>query len=363
MNAIRLSNLRPILVTGVWLGLVALLLNVSLYLLSASPALNWLPDRQTGNGFLVDNKQRIAGAERDVTRGALANQKLGAIVGISNIREAVDLDMVNRQLAPDWRFIGLAGAGAGAASVVENAELLEQSRLKPNIVIVGSAPLQMLDDLLPGREHAKPVSGTARIVQIVKEAAWVKSRRRDVSVTVERALLELRASTFRLFNVHLPVSDTRTPWRSMLRVMGSERFPDAAFRSGVTWAQSIGAFDALAYQRSKEAPKILASTLNRLSARGSRVVVVFTPEHSLLRDKEPSTIGPYLLSRLRNDSGLADLVILDYRQAVPDAGFVDLVHLNIAGSRVFTPKLISDIRRISAETSGVRLPDQVEGPH
>jgi hypothetical protein len=88
---------------------------------------------------------------------------------------------------------------------------------------------------------------------------------------------------------------------------------------------------------------MLGSTLRRLSAKGSHVIVVFTPEHSLLRAREPEGVLPYLTERLRHESGLHNLTILDFRDAVPDAGFVDLVHLNSAGSRLFTPKLIDAI--------------------
>ena len=83
---------------------------------------------------------------------------------------------------------------------------------------------------------------------------------------------------------HVPTPDTRTPWRSMLRVMGSERFPDQVFRSrSVAWARSVGAFDQSAYERSRVAPRMLADTVHDLAAKGSRVVVVLTPEYSLLR--------------------------------------------------------------------------------
>ena len=84
---------------------------------------------------------KVASNPTQVERyGALIQQeseRLGAIVGISNIREAVDLDILNQQLGKQWRFIGIAGAGAGAASIVDNAQILEQSDLRPDMVIVG----------------------------------------------------------------------------------------------------------------------------------------------------------------------------------------------------------------------------------
>ena len=355
MPAFQLSNLKPLLKIGAWLLIWGVTVNLALYALSATAFLSWLPDRQTGVGFATDNKQRVEGAEQEYRTGSVRpDKRLGAIVGISNIREAVDLDILNQQLGKQWRFIGIAGAGAGAASIVDNAQILEQSDLRPDMVIVGSAPLQTLDALLPGR-YSPPAAPSARerVKALVKQAVWLNARRRDVSVSTERALLDLRADLFDAFNVQLPTPDTQTPWRSMLRVMGSERFPDKAFRDGMVWAQSIGAFHLGTYQRSQTAPRMLAETLRALSSKGSRVVLVLTPEHSLLRSREPKEIVAYLQQRIRRESGIPQLEVLDYRSAVADDGFVDLVHLNSSGSKRFTRILARDLGR--AQWSGPPL--------
>jgi hypothetical protein len=344
---VRLRNLSPLIRLGSWLVIWAVVVNLGLNALSATPVLGWLPDRQTGNGFEADNRQRIAGAEEEYRVQTVSPDKhLGAIVGISNIREAVDLDMMNQQLGSNWRFIGVAGAGAGAASIVDNVQLLEQSQLRPDLVIVGTAPLQLLDGLLPGAYTPPAPSSSERAKEMVKDMLWMKSRRRDVSVSTERALLSLRSQLFDTFGVNLPTADTQTPWRSMLRVMGTERSPDEAFSSGIKWAASFGAFNQTAYERSTKAPAMLADTLRSLASRGSQVVVVLTPEHSLLRSREPAGITAYLRERLRRESGIPFLTVLDYRAAVPDEGFVDLVHLNTNGSKRFTPLLVRDIQRL-----------------
>jgi len=346
MQALQLSNLRPLARIGAWLVFWGIAVNLALYALSATPILSWLPDRQTGVGFALDNKQRVEGAERQYRSGSVrADKRLGAIVGISNIREAVDLDMLNQRLGNQWRFIGIAGAGAGAASIVDNARILQQSDLRPDLVVVGSAPLQTLDKLLPGAFSPLAASGRDRLKVLMKQLVWLNARRRDVSVSTERALLDARAALFGAFDVRLPTPDTRTPWRSMLRVMGAERFPDKVFLHGVSWARSVGAFDRAAYEHSQIAPRMLADTVRDLAARGSRVIVVLTPEHSLLRSREPGDVATYLTDRLRRESGISDLEVLDYRSAIADDGFVDLVHLNTSGSKRFTPILIRDLSR------------------
>ena len=191
----------------------SLVVNLLLYLLSSSFLLAWLPDRQTGVGFPLDYQQRVEAAEKAYRTGAVrADKRLGAIVGISNIREAVDIDLLNQQLGKGWRFMGVAGAGAGAFSVAENARILEQSTLRPDLVLVGSAPLQFLDSLLPG-DLAPAPTPRQRVKQAATSVAWLYSRRDDVSVSTEQALLEARAKLFRAFDVRLPTTDSRSPWR------------------------------------------------------------------------------------------------------------------------------------------------------
>jgi len=347
MAAIQISNLKPLVRVAAWLVVWGVAVNLALYALSATALLSWLPDRQTGVGFAIDNKQRVAGAEQQYRSGSVRpDKRLGAIVGISNIREAVDLDILNQELGEQWRFIGIAGAGAGAASIVDNARILEQSDLRPDLVIVGSAPLQSLDALLPGRVPPPSApSRRRRIKALVKETIWLNARRRDISVSTERALLDLRADLFKAFDVQLPTPDTQTPWRSMLRVMGAERFPDKVLHDGFVWAQLIGAFDPGAYERSQDAPRMLAETLRQLASKGSKIVLVFTPENSMLRSREPRGIADYLRQRLQRESGIPDLEVLDYRSAVADDGFVDLVHLNSSGSKRFTRILARDLSR------------------
>ncbi len=346
MVIVQPSRLWPLIRLGSWIFIWVILLNISLYELSNHNLLKWLPDRQTGTGFATDNRERIQTAEEQYEdRTVSPDKRLGAIVGISNIREAVDMDILNQRLTRSWRFMGIAGAGAGAFSVVENIRLLqEEKRLKPDLVIVGTAPVQFLDKLLPGKYSVPQQDGMSRFKQAAKNVLWMKARRRDVSVSSERALLEARARLFNAFGVRLATADTRTPWRSMLRVMGSERFPDQAFIDGHVWARSVGAFDMPSYEQSKTAPTMLATALRELAVGGSRVIVVFTPEHSMLRKDEPINLAPYLQHRLREESGISNLLVLDFRAAISDEGFVDLVHLNKVGSERFTPLLIDAIR-------------------
>ena len=128
----------------------------------------------------------------------------------------------------------------------------------------------------------------------------------------------------------------------MMRVIGSERFPDQLPRRGPLGTR-CGRLDLTYYERSKRAPQLLGSAIGRLARKGSHIIVVFTPEHTLLRAREPRMIREYLTRRLAQESGLSSLTVLDYRDAVSDDGFVDLVHLNSKGSKQFTLILARDL--------------------
>src|SRR5581483_8804707 len=56
VKAANLSNLKPLLRIAAWLVLWAIVVNLALYALSATGLMSWLPDRQTGVGFAIDNR-------------------------------------------------------------------------------------------------------------------------------------------------------------------------------------------------------------------------------------------------------------------------------------------------------------------
>ena len=314
----------------------AIAINLALLVLVHSGAFDWLPDRQTGAGFVRDSEQRVAGALEEYRAGRVApDDYLVAVTGISDVREGIDVDVLRQGLGPDIRVLGVAGAGAGAASIVDNARPLLDYGLCADVVVIGIAPLQMLDRPdTPTTEVHLPLRDRVRAV--VQRYVWLFARRTDVSIFVDLSLTNARAWLFDALDVHLPTTLPAAPWRPMMRLMGAEHYPNSVLRAGVASAGAIGVYDRKAYDRARIAPALVASLIRAFERSGTRVTIVFTPEHSWLRDREPRGVVDHLAKRLRESTKSRNLAVLDLRALVPDRGFVDLSHLNREGSRKFT---------------------------
>jgi hypothetical protein len=51
------------------------------------------------------------------------------------------------------------------------------------------------------------------------------------------------------------------------------------------------------------------------------------------------------MARLKRESGIADLEVLDYSDSIADGGFIDLVHLNTSGGEDFSRNLAMALSR------------------
>lgn len=340
-------RLAPHAIVGLWLAGWALLCNMLLLALAATSALQWLPDRQTGLGFVLDNRQRVEAAVHAYGTGEVRPDKyLAAIVGISNMREGVDLGVLSSAVGRRWRFIGVSGAGAGAASIVEHASIVSESDLRPDLVVLGITPQLMLEasnDAAPADTPATKAPLRERVRDTVRGSLWIVARRRDISVSTERTLLDLRRRLFEALEVRLETVDTQSPWRAMLRVMGSDRYPDEVLRKGIASAEARGTFDIASYRRDNLAAMQIGRTIRQFEDRGASVLLVLTPEHPWLRTREPPGVVAIIQDRLRKTSRNPNLKVLDFRSAVASDGFIDLVHLNSAGSRYFSAILAQEI--------------------
>jgi hypothetical protein len=343
----RLSALFNI---AFWLGIWAVILNGLLLLLANASMLDWLPDRQTGLGFILDNRQRVEAAVTAYETGEVEpDRHLAAIVGISNVREAVELGVLSETAGLNWRFIGVAGAGADATAIRDHAMIIQESTLKPDLVLLGITPLITLDIPASDGVATKYQSLREKIKNTAKQYVWPFARRKDIAVSTERLLLDVRRRMFDIFEVKLATVDTRSPWRSMLRVLGNKRYPDDFIRRGLAAAKARGTFEASSYAVGGQSISIIGQTVQDLEGKGAEVIVILTPEHSWLRTKEPDGVAALVLSELRRSSGNNELELYDYRAAVADDGFIDLVHMTSEGSRRFSEILGKDIAEMSPQ--------------
>ena len=199
---------------GIWLVLCSILLNVALIGLDSTPALSWLPHRISGSGFVEDNYQRTTVASEEYRSGRIpSTEYLCAVVGISSIREAMNLEIFSAAIGTGWRVLGIGGAGAGIESVQENAGALLDSDLKPDLVILGVTPLQLLDLMLAKhlnaltREFVAPRLTPPLMLQTVKSWTWVYTRRQDISLWTQGILLQARRAILRWSNAGIVTVD------------------------------------------------------------------------------------------------------------------------------------------------------------
>lgn len=338
---ISLIRFRPYLMIAGWLLALLVVVNGSLHLLDATPVLDWLPKATAGTGFLEDNRQRVEGAQREYEEGRVKpGEQLCAIVGLSNVREAVPLKVVSEEAGLACRYLGLGAAGGGMPDVVPQARLLLESELRPDLVLLGIGPHQLLDTR--PKPNALQMSfleslrkGDFRNAAIaIRNDSWFFARRNDISITLENHLLDARAALFRAFGVHLQeaAADRRSPWREMIRTIFAEHFSEATLREEEQFFQGLGAFDRETYTNATKAPTILIQLVRDFRAHGAVVVVVLMPENSRLRQRMPPNVLEVVSMPLHRAFGEDMPPILDLRDAVEDSGFVDLAHLNPAGS-------------------------------
>src|SRR5262245_47364486 len=139
----RFERLASVLQIGFSVSVCVLLVNVILHGLESTPVSAWLPKAISGTGFLEDNRRRVADAAEELKSDP---HPLAAVIGISNVREGINLEIMSEAAAaPDWRFLGLGGAGLGVEDISEHAAVLLKSDLRPRLVIIGFGLHQLVD--------------------------------------------------------------------------------------------------------------------------------------------------------------------------------------------------------------------------
>ncbi len=353
MLAQRIRPLISFAYVGTWIVAMAAAINLLLGSLDKTPVLQWLPDRQTGIGFLMESKQRIDAAQLAYRSGVVRpDHYLGVIVGISDVREGVSIEELTRKLGDRWRFIGVAGAGAGSPSIAEQAELVSQSQLRPDLVVLGISPMHMLDTLVdPARSRAiadqgPPPGFAERSKAAVREAMWVANRRHDLRAFFDRVLMDVRSTVQSFIGLDAATQDSRSPWRPMLRTLIQNNPTEKTLSNGIAWARSFGADRMEAFQQSVLGPGVAGGLVRDFTRQGACVMVIIMPEHSRLRALMPAGVGAWTESRLRQESGVPNLAVLDFRDRAPDNDFIDLVHLNTEGSTRLSGMLADSVREL-----------------
>jgi hypothetical protein len=348
MVAERFKPFSSLAGVGTVLAAWLVVFNLTFATLDGAGGMSWLPDRTSGIGYLLESKQRVDSAEAYLgSRPANANPPLVAIVGISDVREGTRLEILSEKARNNVRFIGVAGAGAGFASVEEQASLILNSKLRPAAVVIGISPMHMIEvkDFNEGAAKAAAANEDGLIESTkaeVRGALWFIQRRSDLVGWLDRILLKLKTGIRHQFGQETS-TDPRSPWRPLLRTLKAEHYPEEVLRRGLGAIEASGGSELSTLERSRLPFSAAGTLVRRFEDRGARVIIMVMPRHPWLEAIVPPLADQIITLRLRAASGDQDLKVFDYSDTVPASGFIDLVHLNTVGGEVFSRHLADDL--------------------
>lgn len=338
-----LRRLLAVLGGAMGLGVAALLVSTAMHATQwVWP--DWLPYRLAGRGYEDDIVQRIEAAEALYRSGVGSGGKpLCALIGLSGMREAGDLKVMDEASGGRCRFIGLSGAGGAVDTLAEQARRLLSGALRPDVAVVGIGEFMLIKPVLPPPPESPWVVAMRNrdlrlLAKTAKDRLWFVERRRDVNGTIEAFLIGIKQEMLRLSGVSRDAGDNplESPWREMLRMEVPEHPSATALRIGLEAYKARGAYDPASFASAKVQAQLeaLNSIVRGLRSRGSVVLVAVMPERSELRARIPPDGMAAIRRGLQEGFGADAPPLLDLRDAVPDDGFTDLTHVNSQGRRI-----------------------------
>jgi hypothetical protein len=314
---------------------------------------DWLPYHMEGTGFTEDIAQRVAAAEDQYPADAAHGQYLCALLGLSSLREASDLQLMTQLTDDKCRLLGLCGAGPSLEDIADQSASLRESTLRPDLVIIG------VNEFHQAKPTAEVAAANARervtfkealmrgdlrdILKPIRDKFWFYQRRQDVSLESESVLLNAKVKIVRAMGARME-NPTTDPWREMIHLEAPERATAATFREQMVSYGNRKLFDPATYDLpvARQQLDSLNQLIVELQARGARVVVVVMPEYSELRKRVPPIALERLLASLKQLGNNAPAVV-NFRDALSDDDFSDISHANLSGRADFSRLLAAKI--------------------
>lgn len=332
----------PLLVVGSVLALFGVI-DVSLRLaLGLAP--HELASKELLNpAYRSEIGSRVSAAELELQRSK-DERPLTIVLGFSTAREGiVETDLARRD--PSRRWFNLAGSGAGFHELSYYTRPLMQSRLHPELIILGVHPVWMA-----GREATPPSLNTSPghalallrkrqlrpLKQVVTRWSWLAFNRTSLNLAARRELAAARDEIF--VGMELPLTalfqPSADPWLVKRRYDGhaTDKVVTGQWRS---W-ESFRWFDSARYREGVER-EYLARVLADCRAIAKRVVIVWLPESAQLRKRVPPEAAATFLEVVRGSP--EPPAVVDLREALPEELFYDLVHPNREGRTRLTELL------------------------
>jgi hypothetical protein len=361
MRSVRayVRQMIPLLRIGFCLLMALVVLDVAMNIATACYP-NWLPYRLAGVGFSRDIEQRVDAATKQYQLGAVdPRSHLCALVGLSSLREAVDLALLTEIDGLDCHYLGLCTAGGEIKSIKTDAQAMINSPLKPDLVVVGLNEFLLADltHALAKQENTDPAQSTSRgwilnlagflksgdwrgAARIVARSVWFRQRRGDVRSAFEDALSAINRNLIRKLggSKDLRRDPKQDPWREMIRLELAEHVDDWNRNQQMESYRRLGRFAEETYQDPSVDNQLnpLKTLIRDFQQKGAEVVIVLMPEISQLRKNIPDAAVTCLRTTLDQEFGTDGVRLIDFRDALDDELFADITHVNTGGRESFT---------------------------
>jgi hypothetical protein len=267
--------------------------------------------------------------------------------GLSTAIEGVDPRSLAAHDGCDAPVVGICATGGSMYTLLALQEALLRSDLSPSLVVVCLHPEWLAGLLYEPPESLNPIGPLRRADwrEAVQRILWWDWIRNSLFYSNQAAFKVLYTA-----RLHLGTVASVDPWRQPEPSDFFAHQTDAQVQAQMARFAGFGWFDRRRYALEQETQAASLRTLiSSFRARGAEVLLVILPEASAFRTRVPPEAKRFLLDYLRREFIAAPPPVFDYRDAIPDSGFSDYLHMNDAGRAEFTIRLAAAIRNTVRE--------------
>jgi hypothetical protein len=289
---------------------------------------------------------RVAAFEKMRAAGQVADRQLVAVVGVSTSQTDLDPGVLTASdpRKQKWLVVGTGGRNFTQLSLY--SQPLLESAITPRLVVLAIHPFMLRSD--ERDEWDRPIDPIEHLRQfqlslLAKDFCWLD--RNHGRLEDESNLLVLKTADRLRGLVGLPmydwyqVDDRPFDYWNAEYVVGNKAGGDYLWTQRHMFQRELvpGQFVPDNGQ-----PQALRALVEKMRARGSKVVCVLMPEGSEFRSWSPPIVAARFADAIAGAATPENpLRVVDMRQSMPDDVFYDYVHLNNEGRRRFSTLLVT----------------------
>ncbi|HWE35532.1 MAG TPA: hypothetical protein VG406_03095 [Isosphaeraceae bacterium] len=271
-----------------------------------------------------------------------ARPGLGVVLGQSTALAGID-PRVLMESDRGRRWANLSGVGGSVFRIAYMDRLLEESRLRPDVVVIAINPYMIFGT----PERALRAAEYRRNRNRIKPWVWTWENRPLLNLMLRPALYEVRRALFTRLGYHTEdfFAPEPDPFAQRRGDPAVKPLSPAELAGRLEFNRQLGWYAPESYGRPSDAGmRTLEALIRRHRDLGAEVVLVLMPERSPQRDATP----PVALDRIRslNTGPFRErpVPILELRDAVPDDDFNDLDHLSHQGRAITSRRLAERLK-------------------